>query len=100
MKRGELGALGAFQGTGFKSPFTIHAGQKLSIPKASSPAYYPAYQGKTTTLYSALTSLGIPAGYGSRQKIAAANGISAYANTAGQNAQLYDLLVAGLLKRA
>lgn len=86
---------------GLKSPFTIHAGQKLSIPsKASSPAYYPAYQGKTTTLYSALTSLGIPAGYGSRQKIATANGISAYANTAGQNAQLYDLLVAGLLKRA
>lgn len=86
---------------GLKHPYTIRVGQKLTLPcKASLPAYYPAYQGKAATLYSALTSLGIPAGYDSRQKIAAANGISAYANTARQNAQLYDLLVAGALKRA
>lgn len=86
---------------GISSPYTIHIGQKLQIPaKSSGNAYYPAYTGKTVTLYSALMSLGIPAGYSSRQKIAVANGINIYVNTANQNAQLYNLLVAGLLKKA
>lgn len=86
---------------GIKSPYTIHTGQKIYIPSGvSAQLYYPAYTGKKATLYSALTSLGIPAGYGSRQKIAEANGIRIYANTAGQNTQMYNLLAAGLLKRA
>lgn len=61
---------------------------------------YPAYTGKKTTLAAALTSLGITSTYSYRKKIAAANGIKAYAGTAAQNTQMYNLLAAGLLKRA
>lgn len=61
---------------------------------------YPAYTGKKTTLAAALTSLGITSTYSYRKKIAAANGIKAYAGTAAQNTQMYNLLAAGVLKRA
>lgn len=85
---------------GLVSPYTLRVGQKLRIPSGKAgKVYYPAYKGKKTTLYSALTSLGIPAGYSSRQKIAAANGIKLYAGTAAQNTEMYNLLVAGLLIR-
>lgn len=85
---------------GLVSPYTLRVGQKLRIPsKVSADVYYPAYKGKKTTLYSAMTSLGIAAGYANRQKIAAANGIRMYVGTAAQNTQLYNLLVAGLLKK-
>lgn len=84
-----------------KSPYTIHLGQKLYIPsKASAQLYYPAYTGKKTTLTAAMTSLGIASSYSDRKQIAAANGISGYCGTASQNIQMYNLLVAGLLKRA
>lgn len=62
--------------------------------------YYPAYIGKKTTLSAALTSLGINSTYTYRKKIAAVNNISGYTGTAAQNTQMYDLLVAGLLKKA
>lgn len=61
-------------------------------------AYYPAYTGKKTTLAAALTSLNINSSYSYRKQIAAANGITAYMGTAAQNTQMYNLLVAGLLK--
>lgn len=61
--------------------------------------YYPAYTGKKTTLSAAMTSLGIISSYSYRKQIAAVNGISGYRGTASQNTQLYNLLVAGLLKR-
>lgn len=63
-------------------------------------AYYPAYTGKKTTLAAALTSLNINSSYSYRKQIAAANGIKGYVGTASQNTQMYNLLVAGLLKRA
>lgn len=62
--------------------------------------YYRAYTGKPTTLSAALTSLGIDGSYAHRKKIAAANNISGYIGTASQNTAMYNLLVAGLLKRA
>ncbi len=61
--------------------------------------YYPAYTGKKTTLAAALTSLEITSTYAFRKQIAAANGIKGYVGTASQNTQMYNLLVAGLLKR-
>lgn len=61
--------------------------------------YYPTYTGKKTTLSAALTSLGITSTYSYRKQIAAANGIRGYVGTASQNTQMYNLLVAGLLKR-
>ncbi len=62
-------------------------------------ACYPAYTGKKTTLSAALTSLGITSTYAFRKQVAAANDIAAYVGTASQNTEMYNLLVAGLLKR-
>lgn len=61
--------------------------------------YYPAYTGKKTTLYNAMVMLGIDASYKHRKAIAKANDISLYVGTATQNAKMYNLLVAGLLKK-
>lgn len=66
----------------------------------SEKVYYPAYIGKSTSLVDALKSLGISSDFASRKKIAKANRIVAYAGTAGQNTRLYNLLRAGMLKRA
>ena len=81
---------------GIKSPYTIYVGQKLKLTND----YYPAYTGKNVTLTAALTSLGINSTYAFRKKIAAANNISGYRGTAAQNTQMYNLLKAGLLKKA
>lgn len=61
---------------------------------------YPAYKGSKTTLSIALQSLGIDYSYAYRKQIAVANGITGYRGTAAQNTQMYNLLVAGLLKKA
>lgn len=71
-----------------------------SASVAVSGKYYPAYTGKKTTLSAAMTSLGINSTYSYRKEIAAANGISGYCGTASQNTQMYNMLTAGLLKRA
>ena len=72
----------------------------MSLKAAAAANCYPAYTGKKTTLAAALTSLGITSTYSYRKKIAAANGIKSYVGTAAQNTQMYNLLAAGLLKRA
>ncbi len=61
--------------------------------------YYPAYKGADTTLSIALETLGIDYSYEFRKKIAIPNHISGYRGTAAQNTHMYNLLVAGLLKR-
>lgn len=61
--------------------------------------YYPKYTGNKTTLYNAMTSLGIDGSYSHRKLIAKANNIKLYAGTATQNTQMYNLLCAGLLKK-
>ena len=60
---------------------------------------YPAYTGKKVILSAALTSLGINSSYAFRKQIAQANDMIGYRGTATQNAQMYNLLTAGLLKR-
>lgn len=60
---------------------------------------YPAYTDESTTLSIALQTLGINYGYAFRKK-AASNNIVNYRGTATQNIQMYNLLVAGLLKKA
>lgn len=61
--------------------------------------YYPAYSGPKTTLAPALVSLGVDSSYAFRKKIAAANNITGYMGTAAQNTRMYNLLVAGLLRK-
>ena len=86
---------------GIESPYTIKVGQKIYLPiDTKEILFYPAYTGKQTTLAAALTSLGINSSYSFRQQIAAANDIGGYIGTASQNTAMYNLLVAGLLKRA
>lgn len=81
---------------GLKTPYVIRPGQVLKLTNA----YYPAYTGKNTTLVAAMTSLGITSTYAFRKKIAAANNIKGYIGSKAQNTQMYNLLKAGLLKRA
>lgn len=61
--------------------------------------YYPAYTGPKTTLSAAMTSLGLDASYTHRKLIARANNITGYVGTAAQNTQMYNLLVAGMLRK-
>ena len=65
-----------------------------------SERYYPAYTGKKATLSVALKEVGVDYSYAYRCKIAKANNITGYRGTAAQNTQMYNLLVAGMLKRA
>lgn len=86
---------------GLASPYTLRIGQKLRVPSnVSVQPYYPAYTGNRITLTAVLTSLGINSSYSFRTKIAKANNITGYVGTAAQNTRMYNLLVAGLLKRA
>ena len=70
-----------------------------STNSALSELYYPAYKGAKATLSVALASLGIENTYTYRKLIAAKNNIEGYRGTAAQNTQMYNLLVAGILKR-
>ncbi|RKJ17414.1 N-acetylmuramoyl-L-alanine amidase [bacterium D16-50] len=74
-------------------------GQNGSSLPGRKEVYYPAYAGKKTTLAPALASIGVNSSYAFRAKIAKANGISGYIGTAAQNTHMYNLLVAGLLKK-
>lgn len=74
------------------------SGQSGSVA-TQTELYYPTYTGPKTTLAAALASLGVDSSYAFRKKIAMANSIIGYMGTAAQNTQMYNLLVAGLLKR-
>ena len=65
----------------------------------ASATYYPAYTGPKTTLYNAMTALGLDGSYAHRKLIAKANNITGYVGTAAQNTQMYNLLAAGILKK-
>lgn len=71
----------------------------LEKPTNDCMEYYERYTGAKTTLYYAMYSLGIDASYSNRKKIAVANGIANYKGTAQQNTEMYNLLVAGKLKK-
>lgn len=68
-------------------------------PATQTQEYYPAYTDAKTTLSAALKAVGVNSTYTFRKQIAAANNITGYRGTAAQNTQMYNLLVAGLLKR-
>lgn len=76
-----------------------------TTPTVQSSLYYPKCDKKYTTIYSALTSIGVDGSYSFRRKIARANNIGglgglSYAGTAQQNTQMLNLLKAGLLIKA
>jgi GH24 family phage-related lysozyme (muramidase) len=59
--------------------------------------YYPAYQGKSSSLVTALDSVGANSSYANRKIIAKVNGIEDYRGTAGQNIFMFNLLKDGKL---
>lgn len=61
--------------------------------------YYPAYTGPKTTLYNAMTAMGLDGSYAHRKLIAKANNITGYLGLAAQNTRMYNLLAAGILKK-
>ena len=65
-----------------------------SAPKVN---YYDRYSGKTSSIVTALNSLGIDSSFANRKNIAKANGISNYTGTAAQNINLLNLLKQGKL---
>ena len=65
-----------------------------SAPKVN---YYDRYSGKTSSIVTALNSLGIGSSFANRKNIAKANGISNYVGTASQNIKLLILLKQGKL---
>ena len=65
-----------------------------SAPKVN---YYGRYSGKTSSIVTALNSLGIGSSFANRKNIAKANGISNYVGTASQNIKLLNLLKQGKL---
>lgn len=76
-----------------------------TTPTVQSSLYYPKCDKKYTTIYSALTSIGVNGSYSFRKKIARANNIGglngiAYVGSAQQNTQMLNLLKAGLLIKA
>lgn len=76
-----------------------------TTPTVQSSLYYPKCDKKYTTIYSALTSIGVNGSYSFRRKIARANNIGglngiAYVGSAQQNTQMLNLLKAGLLIKA
>lgn len=86
--------------TGGQSQGGIPSGSTSGSSGGQSPStYYQAYAGKKTTLHNAMTELGLDASYAQRKLIAKANNITGYTGTAAQNTQMYNLLVAGLLKK-
>ncbi len=61
-------------------------------------SYYPKYKGDTTSIVSALESVGEKdSSFAHRKKIALANGIQGYMGTIKQNLKMVDLLKKGLL---
>lgn len=77
-----------------KGTTTVQATSKPSVN------YYPRYTGGSASLVDALKAVGIDSSFGTRSKIAKANGISAYSGTAGQNSTILSLLKQGKLVKA
>lgn len=82
--------------------YTYTAKTQTNTQTTQSALYYPKCDKKYTTIYSALTSIGVNGGYSFRRKIAAKNNIGGlngklYAGTKEQNTQMLNLLKAGLL---
>lgn len=64
---------------------------------AGAASCFPRYTGSSGSIAAALESLGADSSYANRTKIAAANGISGYRGTAGQNTRMLELLKTGAL---
>jgi N-acetylmuramoyl-L-alanine amidase len=92
--------------TSTSKPANTATSKPTATPTVSQPAvqYYPKYTGTSTSIVSALKSLGIDGGFANRKKIAVANGIVKssvlYLGTSAQNTTMLKLLKMGKLIKA
>ena len=87
------------------SYYTYTAKAQANAQTTQSALYYSKCDKKYTTIYSALTSIGVNGSYSFRRKIAAKNNIGGlggllYRGSETQNTQMLNLLKAGLLIKA
>lgn len=69
----------------------------VSTTPDTSGKYFPACSSGATSIVDALKSIGVDSSMSNRKTIAAANGISGYSGTSGQNTQMLSLLKSGRL---
>ncbi len=80
-----------------EEPKTEEKAEEKTEPKAEANVYFKKYTGDSSSIVSALKSIGENSSYEYRAKIAAANGITNYSGTAEQNSTMRKLLKAGKL---
>lgn len=110
----EINALlktGLFKKISYKEGMTLYTGDILvtktkghtvvvtvGAPRNNNSKYYPCYNGNTTSIVTALSSVGeTDTSYVHRKRIAKENGIGNYSGTASQNTYLLNLLKLGQL---
>lgn len=75
--------------------------EQMNAPIEEAGSFYRKYEGKGTSIVSALESVGErDTSFAHRKRIAIANGIKDYSGTVKQNLKLLDLLKKGLLSKA
>lgn len=97
--------IGNYTGTADQNTKLLSLAKQGKLKKAgsssgssSSVSYYKKFS--STSIVDGLKSIGADSSFANRKKIAAANGISNYEGTAGQNSKLCDLAKQGKLKMA
>lgn len=82
------------------SPLEYELNNQINEMMADLNAYYPKYNGKGTSIVSALETVGEKdTSFAHRKQIARVNGITNYEGSAKQNLKLVDLIKAGKLRR-
>ena len=78
-------------------PNKIGTYDDTNVKQSNKNIYYPKYSGTTSSIVTALNSLGYKSSFSCRKTIAKANGITAYIGTAAQNTKMLNLLKQGKL---
>lgn len=84
-------------GTGWINDGCITGDNAAVSASTSSVTYYPAYTGKSNSISTAMSEMGIDGSRAHRNKVAAANGIAGYSGTYTQNVTMLTLLKQGKL---
>lgn len=75
----------------------VNALCKNPTKPVSNVNYYPRYFGTSSSIVTALNTVGVASSFNNRKKIAKANGVTVYLGTAAQNIKLLNLLKQGKL---
>ena len=81
----------------YKEPVAKKVEENVKKPIKKKIAYYPRYNGKSSSIVDALKSLSINPSKSNRKRIATLNGVKNYKGSASQNTKLLNLLKKGKL---